>query len=120
MGKLAEILIVVTVLAVWLAVWLLPVYVLILASFRVKQQDWREVKWSLRAASLPSLAIGVAAMRAHDPLIGEFVVPDFGHIAHTVLWTWAGGLGCAVAAFIVGACLRLIRQRRSKPGSGDA
>jgi len=43
MDKLVGIVIVVTVLAVWLAVWLLPVYFLILASVLVNPQDWREV-----------------------------------------------------------------------------
>jgi len=120
MGKLVGIVILVTVLAVWLAVWLLPVYVLILASVLVNPQDWREVKWSLRVAAFASGAIGVAAWHTHGPLIGEFAVPDFGQIARTVAWTWAGGLGCAVVALIVGVGLRLIRQRSSKPRTGAA
>jgi hypothetical protein len=118
MGKLVGIVIVVTGLAVWLAVWLLPVYVLIAASVLVDPQDWREVKWSLRVAAFASGAIGVAAWHAHGTLIGEFVIPDFGQIAQTVAWTWAGGLGCAVVALIVGLGLRLSRQRNSKPRSG--
>ena len=115
MDKLVGIIIVVTVLAVWLAVWLLPVYGLILASALVNPRDWCEVKWSLRVAAFASGAIGVAAWHAHGPLIGEFVIPDFGQIGHTLAWTWAGGLGCAVVALIVGAGLRVIRQRNSKP-----
>ena len=120
MGKLIGIFILVTVLAVWLAVWLLPVYVLILAGALVNPRDWREIKWSLRVAAFASGAIGVAAWHAHGPLIGEFVIPDFGQIAQTVAWTWAGGLGCAVVALIVGAGLRVIRQRHSKPRPGAA
>ncbi len=60
MGKLIGIVMVVTVLAVWLAVWLLPVYVLILASVLVNPRDWREIKWSLRVTSFASGASGVA------------------------------------------------------------
>ena len=110
----------VVIVVTMLAVWLLPVYVLILASFRVKSRDWREVKWLLRAASLVSLALGLAAWHAHHPLLGEFMAPDSHAIVHTLVWTWAGGLGCALAALFVDACLRLIRQSRSKAGSGEA
>jgi hypothetical protein len=110
------------VLAVWFALWLLPVWLPVLASFCVKPRDWCEIRWSLRAASLASLAIGLVAWKAHHPVLGdsEFLAPDLHAIAHTLAWTWAGGLACTVAALIVGARLRLVRQRRSKPGSGEA
>jgi hypothetical protein len=72
---------------------------------------------------LASLAIALlVAWRAHRQMLGpsDFFAPDLGAIARTLAWTWAGGFACTVAALIVGAGLRLIRQRRSRQGSGEA
>jgi hypothetical protein len=109
------------VLAVGFAVWLLPAWLPFLASFLVKPRTWCEIKWSLRVASLASLAIAVVAWRAHQSLLGpsDFFAPDLHAIATTVAWTWAGGFASSVAALIAGAALHAIRRKRSGLGSGE-
>ena len=116
MVKLIGILIVVNVLAVWLALWLLPVYVLILASVLVNPIDWREVKWPLRVAALASgLPPGPRPARASAnlryPILAALRRPLRG---------LGPGPWCAAVDLIVGAGLRVIRRRSPKPRAGAA
>lgn len=110
------------VLAVCFALWLLPVWLPAFASFLVRRRASCEIKWSLRAASLASLAIAVVAWRANRPLLetSEFAASGLDFVARTFAWTWAGGFACTIAALIVGAGVRLMRHRRSRQGSGEA
>ena len=112
------------------ALFYLPIWMPFVVSFFFKSSDWRELKLSLRVASIVALFfvfIDPPGLR-HD--FGDDVAGNIAGATHNFplvfAWTWGGGLVCALVAVAVGRILCSARRRKasristiaSPPGEG--
>ena len=93
-----------------LTVFYAPLYLPFILSFLLKDPDWRGMRWSLRIASIVALFIWLTAPR---PDFGGDVGGNIAGASHNFVWTWGNGMGCALAAIVVGLALHAIHRKRS-------
>ncbi len=101
------------------ALFFLPIYLPFLVSFALKTYDWRELRWSLRIASVVALFVSLSAL-GRRPDYGDDVAGNIAGASYNFAWTWGGGLSCAVLGLIAGMGLRMIRRRRTGAESGES
>jgi hypothetical protein len=107
-------------MAGFLAVFFLPVYFPLVLSFRIKSQHYKEVRWALRIASLPSLgflfvrAPGLRPIATVDGPSRMQALNENGPIVF--LWIWGGSIGVIVVCIM----LALLIHRARVAGNADS
>jgi hypothetical protein len=100
------------------ALFYLPIYLPFLLSFAIKSHEWRGLRWSLRIGSILALYIRLSGMSAR-PDFGDDVGGNIAGASHNFVWTWGSGLGCALAAVVIGLLLRAVLPARPRVSSEE-
>jgi hypothetical protein len=98
------------------ALFYLPIYLPFLLSFAIKAHEWRGLRWSLRVGSVLAIFIRLSGMSSR-PEFGDDVGGNIAGASHNFAWTWGSGVGCALAAVVIGLLLRAVLPARPRVSS---
>ena len=95
-----------------LALFYLPIYLPLLLSLLVKSNDWRGMRWSLRASTVAALLVWFSG-NVGRPDFGNDVAGNLAGAIHNFYWTWGGGVACALVSGVVGLAFHVVHTRQS-------
>jgi hypothetical protein len=99
---------------VLVAIFYVPVYLPFFLSFAIKSPEWREIKWSLRIATVVSLLLAATPPPGLRHDFGDDVAGNIAGARHnfpiSFAWIWGRGLLCTTAIVTFGFVLRFFRR----------